>query len=143
MESFVSVNDLLTTSGKFLDRAKSDELNALVLRNAEDTTRRFNGLLNDLGWSKPVKYSSGFRPRKVNENTKGSAKRSAHLTCEGGDFEDDNNQTLGKLIMSRPDLLEKWGLMIEDISCTKGENTNWVHLDSKPRPYRPSFSFRV
>ena len=52
------------------------------------------------------------------------------------DILDDDNQSLGKAILTNPDLLKRYGLWLEDIAHTKGKNTNWVHLDTGTRKER-------
>ena len=112
------------------------ELTPELEKNAEDTIKRVNALLTDLGWTKEVQISSGWRPQQINKEIPNAAKASTHTMCLAADLVDDKNQTLGKLILSRPDLLKKHGLWLEDLSNTIGKNTNWVHVDSKQRSAR-------
>lgn len=137
----ITLQDLLTSSGTYPDRAKSKELTPELLDNGNKLLTKVNGLLTEMG-IKNVKLSSGFRPSDVNAKTPGSAKKSAHMRCDALDIIDDKGQTLGKLIAGRPDLLKKYELMIEDLGSTKGKNTNWVHLDQVDRTDRPSRSFK-
>ena len=136
----INLNDYLTSSGSYPDRAKSSELTAELISNANTLLPKVNALLDELG-IKNVKISSGFRTSEANVATPNSAKKSAHMICKAIDILDDKSQTLGKLIASRPDLLKKHGLMIEDLGSTIGKITNWVHLDDVVRSDRPSQSF--
>jgi uncharacterized protein YcbK (DUF882 family) len=137
----IQLNDLLTSSGSYPDRAKSKELTKEVLDNAKTLLEKVNSLLKDLGITN-VKLSSGFRPSSVNASIANAAKKSAHMICKALDIIDDKDQTIGKLVSSKPELLRKYGLFIEDLGSTKGKNTNWVHLDIVDRKDRPSRSFK-
>lgn len=137
----ISLNDYLTSSGKYPDRAKSAELTPELLKNAQDYVDSMNGLCAELGVTAPP-FSSGFRPLAVNAATPGAAKASYHSKCMAGDYEDDANQTFGKLLASRPDLLRKYGLFLEDLASTKGKYTNWAHTDKGKRTDRPSRTFK-
>jgi hypothetical protein len=57
------------------------------------------------------------------------------------DLLDNKEQSLAKLVQSRPDLLKKYDLWLENPDFTKGKNTNWVHLDMGTRNDRPSRQF--
>jgi hypothetical protein len=131
----ISLQDWITSSGKYPERAKSNELTEDVVNNAMILLLRVNNLLKDLNFS-VMKVSSGFRPSDVNAKI-GGAKKSAHMTGKAIDLIDDNDQHVGKMIALRPDLLKKHGLMIENIKSTK----NWVHLDWVERSYRESMMF--
>lgn len=112
------------------------ELTPELEKNAEDTIKRINALLTDLGWTKDTSVSSGWRPQQINKETPNAAKASTHTICLACDLVDDKDQTLGKLILSRPDLLKKHGLWLEDLASTVGKHSTWVHLDSKQRSAR-------
>lgn len=131
----------LTADNKYPEREKHVEVTDEVKKNAEDLIKRVNALLVDLSISKVV-VSSGFRSSTVNAATPGSAKRSAHMTGRAVDLMDDKSQTICKKILSKPDLLKKHGLWMEDSAHTIGKNTNWVHLDTIERKDRPIRTFK-
>lgn len=135
----LTLYDWLTTSGLHPEREKeaTDEIKA----NAEALLTKVNPFLDELGWDGSKKLSSGFRPSEVNAATPHAAKHSGHESGHALDVLDDKQQSLCKLVMSRPDLLKKHGLMMEDIHSTKGKFTNWCHLDDVDRPDRPSRTF--
>lgn len=108
--------------------------NALVLLD------KVNSLLEELG-IKTGNVTSGWRPSAINSKTANAAKRSAHMMGKAVDLLDNSNQDLAKLIASRPDLLRKYELFMEDIKSTRGQNTNWCHLDNMSRSDRPSRIF--
>lgn len=138
----LTLQDWITSSGKFPERAKSPDLTEEVKANATILITKLNSFLDELSYKGKRVFSSGFRPSTVNANTPGSAKKSSHMTGIAGDFEDDKDQTLCKLAEAHPDLLRKYGLFMEDKTSTKGKYTNWCHLDYFPRTDRPSRTFK-
>lgn len=124
------------------DKQFPDEWTEEVQNNAKNLLIKVNALLNDLSWEKDCLVSSGFRPNQINTLTPGSAKKSLHQIGKAVDIIDDSNQTLGKLMISRPELLRKYGLFVEDLNSTQGKNTNWVHTDFGDRADRPSRVFK-
>lgn len=74
-------------------------------------------------YSKPMKVTSGYRPSKYNL---GHAPGSAHLTCQACDFADSDGSLAG-FCLSHLELLEKFGLYMEDPKYTEG----WVHLQTR------------
>jgi enoyl reductase-like protein len=102
----ISLNDYLTSSGRYPERAKSPELTPELLAAAQDYVDTANAFFNDLG-VQPPPFSSGFRPKSVNAKIANAATLSGHTLCIAGDYEDDKNQSLGKKIIARPDLLRK------------------------------------
>lgn len=137
----ITVQDWITSSNNYPERANSLELTYIVKSNAQILCDKVNAFLSDLGWSEPVSLTSGFRTLEVNQNTPGAALHSGHEDGHAMDLWDDYNQTLCNLVESRPDLLRKHGLMMENKDYTKGQNTNWTHLDFVNRPDRPSRTF--
>lgn len=138
----LDLNSYLTASGSYPERATSKELTPDLIKNANRLLNLVNSLLAELGIGS-VRVSSGFRPSGVNAQIVNAAKASLHQQCLAVDILDSKDQTLGKRIASRPDLLKKYNLFIEDLGSTKGQNTNWVHLDCSPtRPDRPSRMFK-
>jgi hypothetical protein len=137
----ITLKEYLTASGRYPDREKHEELTPELIKNAETLLDTVNKFLSELG-VKNKDVTSGFRPSAANAATAGAAKKSAHTICLAIDLMDDKDQTLAKLIESRPDLLKKYGLWLEDKDFTKGKNTNWVHLDLIQRPPRPVQIFK-
>jgi hypothetical protein len=140
-KEIISLEDLLTSSGSYKDRINSPELTNQLKDNGVLLINKVNQLLTDLNINK-VKVSSGFRPSDVNSKTPNAAKRSAHQSCKAVDLMDDKDQSIGHLIASNPGLLRKLGLFMEDLNSTKGQYTNWVHLDYVDRADRPSRIFK-
>lgn len=137
----IKLEDWVTSSNNYPERANNIELTDDVKKNALIWCDKVNVFLTDLGWKELVKLTSGFRPVIVNENTPGAAKHSGHENGMAGDIWDDYDQILCKLVESRPDLLRLHGLMMEDKRFTKGINTNWCHLDFVNRVDRASRTF--
>lgn len=135
----ISLNDWITSSGSYPERAKSKELTQEVKDNAELLIAKVNTLLEDLG-IKSVKISSGFRPSAANAAA-GGAKKSGHLGGFALDIQDDKDQTIGKLILKNHEMLKTHGLWLEDLGSTKG-NSNWVHLDRTKRSDRKINTFK-
>lgn len=136
----LTLKDYLTASGRYPDREKHPEAN---LNNAAKLISAVRCLLQDIGYTAPINVSSGFRPSAVNAALTNAAAKSLHTRCLAVDLLDDANQSLGKRIAERPDVLRTYGLFIEDLSNTRGKVTNWVHLDLSPtRADRPSRSFK-
>ena len=120
----LTVQDILTSGGKYPERAKSPELTAELDFNAQMLCDRLNMLFEELGITS-WKISSGFRPLAVNKKI-GGATKSAHTQCQAVDFV---GQDIGKKVAARPELLKKYGVWLEDLSAT----VSWTHLDIRPR----------
>lgn len=118
----------------------SNEYDDSITDNATILLFKVNSLLNDLGIEK-ADVTSGWRPESVNVKITNAAKKSAHMIGKAVDILDNDNQDLAKLVASRPDLLRKYDLFMEDLNSTRGKNTNWVHLDYMVRSDRPSRVF--
>ncbi len=108
----------------------TDEMrgNALILCN------RVANLLIDIG-ARYVSLSSGWRPASVNKTIPNAAKKSLHMSGMAIDLVDTREQELCKKIESKPELLERYGLWMED----KSSSPSWCHLDigtRKPRKVR-------
>lgn len=133
---FITVNDILSSSGRYKERLKSPELTVDVRVNATELARKVNKLLNDLGYKGKVSVSSGFRPASVNSKIKNAAKRSLHQIGRAVDL---RTQEVGLLLTKKPELLKKHELWLEDLSATK----TWTHLDDSPtRKDRPIRIFK-
>ena len=145
---YITLDDWITSSGSYPERAKSLELTDSVKNNAIDLIRRINSLLNELQWNEKVRISSGFRPSEVNANVPNSAKKSAHMIGMALDiYQPLNNNKLGLLIRKIQDNQGKFGilgkkeLMMEKLESTVGKNSSWVHLDIVKRNERQSMEF--
>ena len=136
MRSLLLPNDVLTASGKYPERKTNKEVTVQVLANIDQLLRAVNGLMGDLGVTKSLVVTSGFRPTKVNANIANAAKKSLHQIGLAVDLLDDNDQSLAKRIMANPELLTKWDLWLEHPDHTRGKHTNWVHLDLGTRSPR-------
>jgi uncharacterized protein YcbK (DUF882 family) len=134
----ISLDSYFTDYVSKADRRKqyASEFTPEYLANAQKLLVQVNALLNDLNIKSAV-VSSGWRPPQINATTPNAAKRSLHMVCLAVDILDNKNQDLAKLIASKPDLLRKYGLWLEDPNSTR----NWVHLDLGVRSDRPSRIF--
>lgn len=150
MKIYITVDDVITSSGRYPERAKSPELTYEVKSNIAGLVDKVNMLLTEIKWNKPVSISSGFRPSGVNAGVKGAAKKSLHMTGQALDIMQDkkDKQELGMLIRKIQNnegmagLLGRHKLMMESLEATVGKNTDWVHLDVKMRSPRPSMEFK-
>ena len=138
----ITLQDWITSSGAYPEREKSAELTGIVRATAVILLDKVNKLLDELNYQGSRKLSSGFRPSNINAATPGSAKKSAHMSGKACDIADDKDQTLAKLVASRPDLLRKYGLFLEDPNSTRGKYTSWCHIDYMNRADRPSRVFK-
>lgn len=123
----LTLDEYLTSSGKYPWRAKHEECTDEVRANALDLITRINYFLKDAKYPKHVKQSSGFRPSEVNAKTKGASKKSGHMRGESTDLADPDRE-LALLCLSNLNLLEKHGLWMEDPKFTPG----WCHLQKYP-----------
>lgn len=141
MKEIIKISDYITASGRYMDRLQHSELTDEVKDNARKLLAVVNQLLDELG-IKSANVTSGFRPSNVNKNTPGAAKKSLHQQGLAVDMLDDKDQTLAKLIQSKPEMLKKYNLWLEDPEATVGKQTCWVHLDLGSRVDRPSRTFK-
>ena len=74
MKIYITVDDVITSSGRYPERKESPELTDEVKSNIAGLVDKVNRLLTELKWNKNVSISSGFRPSNVNIKTKGAAK---------------------------------------------------------------------
>ena len=118
----VTLDDWITSSGKYMARASSPELTDEVKANAELLLGRINRLLKDIEEVRSV--NSGFRTSASNKKA-GGAKKSRHMTGEAIDLDDDDG-SLDALIDANPELLEKFDLYRESPTATPG----WCHLQT-------------
>lgn len=127
----ITLNDWITSSNKYPERAKSEDLTDEVKNNAGSFLAILNDFLQEL--TPDVKYSvsSGFRPSSVNSKIPNAAKRSLHMTGFAIDLVDLDGE-LDKLIQSKPELLDKYGLWLEHPDATP----KWCHIDKGTRSQR-------
>lgn len=127
----LNLDDLITSSGRYPSRRTSSDLTQEVRINLERLLPLVNALLLDLGVTQ-AKVSSGFRPAAVNAKIPGAAKKSLHMRGLAVDLTDPEG-TLAKLLLAKPNLLDKYGLWLENPTHTPG----WMHLDLGTRAARP------
>lgn len=126
----------ITSSGKYMDRAKSPELTYEVKSAAMVLVDKINELGRRLNLG-TLEVSSGFRPIVVNANIKGAAKSSGHTKGMAVDFSDKDGK-LKALVASKPEILRELGLFMEAPEAT----LTWLHLDYINRPDRPNRQFK-
>lgn len=119
----ITLNDYISASGKYPERAFHPECTPDVRLNARDLLARVNDLLTILGIS--AKVASGFRPSQVNARIKGAAKFSKHMSGLAVDLQDLDGE-IARRIQANKKLLDKYDLYMEKPTFTKG----WVHLQS-------------
>jgi hypothetical protein len=122
----LTVNDVITSSGRYPERAKSLHLTEEVRKNIEELLKRVNPLLKELKIDKPS-VSSGFRPPEVNAAVANAGKRSAHMTGEAVDI----FMPLGKEFDVDEKLLEKYNLYQEKSAYTRGKVSSWLHFQTR------------
>jgi uncharacterized protein YcbK (DUF882 family) len=119
------------------DKLYPNEFTTEAQQNALNLIVAVNSLLEELKWTTPIVVSSGWRPASLNATVKGAAKKSGHVIGKAVDFADVGHK-LYDLAVSKPDLLRKYGLFVEDKSATP----SWVHFDNIDRADRPSRTFK-
>lgn len=120
----LTVNDWLTSSGKYTWRAKHKEVTPELIEKAMDYVTRLNAVCHELHIKNP-KFSSGFRPSEVNKKTPNASKKSKHMTGQAGDLEDPEGKIDHEFLMNQA-ILEKHGLYLEHPKHTEG----WAHTQS-------------
>jgi uncharacterized protein YcbK (DUF882 family) len=122
------------------DRRKQypDEFTKDIEANAQ--ALKVNAFLTEIGITS-AQVTSGWRPASVNNKVTNAAKKSYHMLGMAVDILDNKNQDLAKLVANSAVLLRKYGLFMEDMNATKGQNTNWCHIDMGTRSDRPSRIF--
>lgn len=117
------------------------ELTDEVKRNAPETVRRANLLLNafyaDNPGAAPRRVTSGWRPPSLNRTIPGAAKNSLHMTGQAIDLSDDDEELDDWLMSPNGEaVLRELGLRHEHPDYT----SRWAHLDTKqPSPGRLHF----
>lgn len=134
----LSANDILTSSGKYPERAKL--AGASITMNAAQLAAKVDRVLAAIGYTGPKTVSSGLRTPSTNAAA-GGAKRSLHLTGQAVDFE---TQAIGLAIRAHPkgaEALRKEGLFMEALESTKGKGSGWTHLQDGGLKDRPNREF--
>lgn len=131
----LTLEDCLTSSGKYPERAKHKECTDQVKDNALELQTRVNACLYDLG-IKNAKVGSGFRPSDVNKGTPGASANSHHMR---GDAEDLEGQIIGKMLQADYEKQKKNGtpekslLVKHDLYLEHPDYTlSWSHLQKVP-----------
>lgn len=124
-KEIITLEDWVTSSGKYKERASSKELTNEVKTNAIILINKINQLLKELG-VEDVSVSSGFRPSNINSAIPNAAKKSLHMAGKAIDIVDKNGK-LDELLNSDlgQDLLQKYGVWQEHPDKTP----NWTHCD--------------
>lgn len=137
----LTIDRILTSDSKYPERLKSPECTQIVKDNAARLVAAVNAFLQEIG-IQSVTVSSGFRTSGANSALANSAKKSLHMQSLAVDLLDNKEQSLAKLIETKPELMRKYGLFMENKDYTKGQWSNWVHLDISPtRSDRPNRVF--
>lgn len=122
-----SVGELLLAGSH---KWKKEDVDAITLRNLEDLCRKVNAL----GYLPPMYASSCLRSLKDQLRINPKAIGSSHLYGCAVDIADKDGK-LAKWLLAHKDLLEKYGLYMEDPKYTNG----WVHLQT----YAPKSMNRI
>ena len=142
----ITAQDILTTQGKFPDRAKGIKPDSEIYKNATDLAERLSRLEVSLG-KLPFVMSSGYRTAQAN-SAAGGAANSHHLSGRAADFV-DNDGELALFCLCNEDLLVHFGLWFEHPLYTRRRGPSgkwavrWLHLQSKApvsgtRMFRPA-----
>lgn len=132
----LSLNDLVTASGRYPDRLNSLELTDEVKLNLIKLLSKVNALLEAIGVNNPD-VTSGFRPSTVNNKLANASKKSLHQKGMAVDLADSVGSLKEKCIQ-HSDKMRELGLFVEDPSSTPG----WCHLDFGLRTDRPNRVFK-
>lgn len=140
-EPVITVEALITASGKFPERLDSEDLTDEVRENLANLAEILNQFLEEIGII-GVNITSGFRPKIVNKNV-GGAKKSLHLQGLAVDIADADGYLKTAIAenafdKSPNDLLAKYGLWMEHEDFTP----TWCHLDLGNRWKRKIRIFR-
>lgn len=131
----LTLDDILTSSGKFKKRPIDYPPPQATIAHAEDLLVRLNRLV--MYWERPITISSGYRPAAINDRINGASKSSHHIICAAADLVDKDGK-LAAFCMNDLPMLEHLGLWMEHPESTKC----WVHLQIFPprsgnRVFRP------
>ncbi len=125
----LSVQDILSSDGKYPDRAKVASTG--VIASAGDLATRLAALLAEYGTRPPI--NSGYRTPEANKAA-GGAPKSAHLEGRAVDFADPSKK-LSKWCLAHLDRLEYHGIWME-----APDSVPRTHLQSRPvknRVFKP------
>lgn len=106
--------------------------------NAAEVMSRINAAATAFteatGITLPGRYTSGWRPAKVNAATKGAAPHSNHMDANAGDVEDTPHGAFAWWCMAHPHVLESLGLWMEHPAGTvlMAQASPWCHLQRLP-----------
>lgn len=125
------------------DRRKSAQVEYLARKteleaNAADLHTRICAVITMFeslrGDRLPGVYSSGWRPKKVNEATANSGKASAHLDANAGDVKDTPEGKFAWWCFHNQQILAQKGLWMEHPVATvlMAKATPWCHLSRVP-----------
>lgn len=135
----VTVDDVLTSSGKYKDRPILWPVTEVMLGDADELARRVSAVLDMFGEVRKV--SSGYRPPVINAKTKNAAKKSNHMVCRAVDIEDSNGM-LGHWCMANLSFLVIVKLWIEHPDDSTSDTGKWIHFQTVP-PASGKRVFRV
>ena len=139
MKIYITVEDILTSSGKYPERAKDAECNDTVKSNAAKLCDKVNNLFTDLKYQGKLSVNSGFRTTGVNKSIPNAAKKSLHMSGQAVDFSDPEGKIDALLFDDKNDhLLKKYGLWLEHPDATR----YWSHVDCKDRGARSKNVFK-
>lgn len=105
-------------------RAKLEELDKETQENLAILHERINKLRKAYG--KPLKVNDGYRRPK--DTPKNGAKLSKHLIGAAIDLDDDDKCTFWNWLKDNLNLLQEYGLWIEDPRWTHGKVGTWIHF---------------
>lgn len=117
----ITVNDVLTASGKYPKRPIDYPPSNQVMAHAAVLADRLNRL--HMYWGKQLTLTSGYRPSAINARTPGAARRSLHIIGAAADVADPTWE-LAKYVLADLPMLAHLELWIEDPHHTPG----WVHF---------------
>jgi hypothetical protein len=139
MKVYITVEDILTSSGKYPERAEDAECTNVVKSNAAKLCDKVNNLFTDLKYQGKLSVTSGFRTTGVNKAIPNAAKKSLHMSGQAVDFSDPEGKIDALLFDDKNDhLLKKYGLWLEHPDATK----YWSHCDIKDRGARSKNVFK-
>jgi hypothetical protein len=119
------------------------EFTAEIQANGDDTQRRIQAVYAHYcsryysNMAEAPRYSSGWRPRAVNEATSNAAKLSTHLLAQAGDVICDEDGSFAWWCYANQWVLEQHGLWMEHPVATvvrawSTGGTPWCHLQTVP-----------
>lgn len=121
------------------DKKKIDNTPTVkVIENIEELCIKVLQPIRDY-WQEPIKISSGFRCKKLNDAV-GGAKNSSHLYGAAADFSAKNKKDNKKLFDLIKIMMERNIIEVHQLIWEKGtkEYPQWIHIsiNCDERPYR-------